>query len=165
MIDSKMVIIPLCFGVISSLLFYLLIDRIGGGLFISIFFGVFFCAFFAESHLLGQKSSLQFSLLATVALIIAYFVSLIVGVATVNQLLSFVVGNSIIALSLFALDYYFYGTKMSSGVVYLLTSFVSIIVIYLISIYSDKDGLGAIYSMVYSSIIYCYLQAYAILHH
>jgi hypothetical protein len=165
MIDYKVILYPLCFGAISALIFFLLIDRIGGGLFLSVFFSVFFCAFFATSLILGQKNGFQFSLLATIALIIAYFVSLFVGVITVNQLLSFIAGSFLMALSLFALDGYLYGVRMNSAVTYTIASIMLIIAMYLISIYSDKDTHGSMYSIVYSAVIYFYLQSSAILHH
>ncbi len=164
MIDSKIFIYPLCVGVMLSPIFYFLINRISGGLFI-IFFGVmFFFAFWAEGLILGLKNNLLFSLLSTVALIISYFLSLLVGVVTVNQLLSIVVGNILMAICLFALDGYLYGLRGSSAFIYLAASCASITVLYFISIYSDKDGLGAIYSLCYPSIIYCYLQGFVINH-
>jgi hypothetical protein len=165
MIDYKIILYPLCFGVLSALIFFLLIDRIGGGLFISIFFGVFFGAFIAFNLISGQKSCFQFSLLATVSLIIAYFASIFIGIMTVNQLLSFIVGTSLMALCLFALDCYLYEVRTSSAVAYVIASFLLTIVMHIISIYSDKPAHGALYSLVYSAVVYFYLQAAAVSHY
>lgn len=165
MIDSKVLLYPFCFGMMTSPIFYFLINRIGGWAFISIFFGLFWFAFFVDGLIVGLKNNLQFSLLLTAALMFSYLISLVVGVSTVNYLLSIIVGNVLLALSMFALDYYYYGFKINSGIWYIVASCLSIIVMYIFSIYSDKNDHGIIYSFVYSAVIYCYLQAFAILHH
>lgn len=165
MANFKAIITPICFLVISSPLFYVLINRIKGVFFIFMVLGVFGISLFISGLLFELKYNLAFTILSIISLIISYLISLFIGIWTLKYLLAIVTGNILMSFFMFYLDHWLYGAKANSAVIYAIASFLSIIAIYAISVYTDKEGVDVAYSFVYSIGIYIYLQASIISHY
>lgn len=156
---------PFIISVITAPIFYLLVDRITGTLFISIFLAVFGGSIYFIGLLIKLKSNFIFSSVTILISVLSYMLSVFIGVAYIDILLSIIAGNLLLATGMFVLDYILYGHRAYPVIIYLVASIVSIILTYLINKYSDRIESQLLFTLIYPVMIYCYLQASSISHY
>lgn len=156
---------PLIVFIVMAPIFYMLINKISGVLYIAIFALLFAISVLVGGFIFKHKHTVKFTFFIMILSLITYMISILIGVVTVNYLLAILVGNLIFALGLSFIDYVFYEYKPITIHLYLVAAIVSIVAMYYISQYSDKSGRGDSFSLVYPVVVYCYLQASLISHH
>ncbi len=162
---AKILIYPLLISIVSAPVFYSVVDKVGGVMFIAIFLGLFGGGAYLIGSILKIRLNILFALFVIALSVTSYLVSVFIGVASANYIMAMIVGNIIMALGMYIFDYFAYGHKIYPLAIYTLASIASIVGMYYINRYGDKSEIKYFFLLVYPVVLYLYLQASSVSHY